>query len=85
MEGRWFPREVTGDLPLITLTGCEEVRVEQHRGLVAYQIQEIVFRSSAGEIRIEGNDLCLARYASDEALVTGKIASVSLQKGREGR
>ena len=43
MQHEFFPREVTSNVPRITLTGHERLHVEQHRGLIAYQPDEIVF------------------------------------------
>ena len=53
-QGSLFPPEVTGNIPRITLLGNEEVRIEQHQGVVTYQEDCIVFRTASGQATITG-------------------------------
>lgn len=73
-----FPREVTGNVPLITMTGCSELRVEQHQGLSACGTQEIRLRTSIGEVTVTGEQLGLCQYDAQEAVVAGRIRAVNL-------
>lgn len=79
-----FPREVTADVPRITLVGSETVRIEQHHGLKVYQPELILFRTGAGQVRVTGEALCFASYGAGEALITGEINSVSVEAGTKG-
>jgi len=80
-----FPKEVTSGVPRITLTGHERLHVEQHRGLVACQPEEICFRTSIGLLHISGEGLHFMRYSSEEALIGGLIRSIAiLPEGRKG-
>lgn len=81
MEPKLFPREVTSDLPRITLTGKERVQVEQHRGLLSYLPEEIVLLCSQGKIRVAGNQLQMKRYTRAEALIEGEISGVWVEDG----
>lgn len=74
-----FPKEVTSDLPRMTLTGRELLHVEQHKGLVGYQPEEIVFRTSSGMLHVKGRTLCFRMYTAGEAVITGSIDSVGIQ------
>lgn len=76
-EHELFPREVTTNVPCITLTGRERLHVEQHRGLIAYQPQEICLRTACGLLKVTGDGLCFRMYTGAEAIVSGKIESVS--------
>lgn len=80
MQRELFPREVTGHVPRIELTGHERLRVEQHRGLVAYTPEEIVMRTSAGMLRITGEGLRFSAYTAGEALIVGDVAGVELSR-----
>ena len=71
-----FPREVTGKVPRLTLTGHELLEIEQHQGLVAYQPDVMQLRSSVGILQIEGAGLCFRRYTGNEAVITGRIDRV---------
>ncbi len=84
MQKELFPREVTSNVPRITLTGREQVHVEQHRGLIAYNPEEIILRTSVGLLRMTGQNLRFSLYSAGEALIVGQIASVEYASG-EGR
>ncbi len=79
-----FPREVTSDVPHLTLTGMEKLHVEQHRGVVGYQPQEIVLRTSCGLLRITGSDLLFRTYTAAEAVIMGQISRISYDEGAGG-
>lgn len=78
-----FPKEVTSGVPRITLTGEERLHVEQHRGLVACQPEEICFRTSIGLLQVTGEALRFMRYSAAEALIGGRIHGIALHP--EGR
>lgn len=84
MHHEIFPREVTGNVPRVTLTGHERLHVEQHRGLIAYSPEEIIFRTAAGLLRTAGAQLRFSMYTSGEALVNGRIDVVEYVQ-KEGR
>lgn len=73
-----FPQEVVKDVPRVTLTGNDQVHVEQHKGLAAYRPEEVIFRTACGTLCIGGSELRLKRYTACEALVTGQVSSVSI-------
>jgi len=79
-----FPKEVTTGVPHLTLTGMEKLHVEQHRGVVGYQPEEIVLRTSCGLIRVRGNNLLFRLYTGTEAVITGKITGISYDDGTGG-
>lgn len=76
-----FPREVTADVPCMTLTGNERLHVEQHKGLMAYQTSEVIFRTSCGALKVTGEQLRFRLYTSQEAVVVGQIDGVGLDRG----
>lgn len=84
MQTEIFPREVTSNVPRITLTGHERLHVEQHRGLIDYEPENIVLRTSCGLMRVAGAGMCFRLYTEGEALITGRIDSVAFQQ-KEGR
>ena len=71
-----FPREITTHIPRVTLTGNDQVYVEQHMGLLAYQHEEVVFRVIHGTLTIRGQALQFRQYASTEAIVVGQIDNI---------
>lgn len=77
-KGELFPKEVVSDAPRVTLTGAERVQVEQHKGLIAYQPEEVVFRVAMGRLTVRGEGLRFRLYTAGEAVLTGRIDGVSL-------
>ena len=84
MHNELFPREVTSNVPRMTLTGHERLHIEQHQGLIDYELDNIVLRSSVGLIRIAGAGLVFRMYTAAEALIAGRIDSVTFQHKEGG-
>lgn len=80
-EQRLFPREVTGNLPQVTLTGRELLHLEQHRGITVYQPERMVFRTAAGLLEINGKALRFRSYSAAEAVITGEINQITMTTG----
>ena len=78
-QGSLFPPEVTGNIPRITLLGTEEVRIEQHQGVVIYHEDCIVFRTAGGQATITGRALRFLHYSAQEARIGGGIDGVRLE------
>lgn len=84
MDEGLFPAEVVKDVPRVTLTGSDSVYVEQHKGLAAYQPEEVVFRTGSGTLRIGGSELRLKRYTACDAVITGQVKTVVIEKANGG-
>lgn len=76
MQEQLFPREVTSNIPYVTLKGRELLHVEQHKGLVDYEPDNIVMRTSVGLMRIGGVGMVFQMYNAREAIVAGRIDTV---------
>lgn len=74
-----FPREVTGKLPYLTMTGNERLHVEQHQGVLVCQDDQISLRTVSGPLRITGTELKFSKYSGQEATIEGRIKCVSFQ------
>ena len=84
MNEGFFPAEVVKDVSRVTLTGSDSVYVEQHKGLAAYQPEEVVFRTVSGTLRIGGRELRLKRYTSCDAMITGEVRSIAMEGANGG-
>lgn len=73
-----FPQEIISDVPRITMTGSQTVQIEQHKGLIAYQPEEVAFRTASGTLKIVGDNLRFKLYTSGEAVLTGRIDGITL-------
>ena len=73
-----IPGQTVG-LPRVELTGRHELRMENHRGILAYDAQEIVVGAGKMMVRVRGRDLTLSAMSARELLITGTIVSVELE------
>lgn len=68
-----LPKEVVLDLPLISLTGRDEMTVENHKGLMEYGEEKIRIATKAGNLLISGRDLTLRRMSSECIVIGGRL------------
>ena len=68
-----LPKEVIMNLPLISLTGREELMIENYKGVIEYTEEKIRVNTSVGVLKVEGNNLFLKHITADSIVVTGGI------------
>ena len=75
---RWMdiPADVLTGLPRMELIGDGELRMENHKGILAYGSEEIHVSGGAFVVKITGEDLELRAMTGLELLVTGKIRQI---------
>lgn len=74
-----LPADAVAGMPLVELCGDKQLRVENHRGILAYDPREIHIGGGKIAIRVKGLDLELKVMNAGELLITGQIFSVSLE------
>ena len=75
----FLPKEITEGKMRVMLVGDEEVLVEQHRGLVSYETDAIIFRMQRGEVHLTGEGMVIASFGALDAKVEGKIRGIRLE------
>ena len=73
-----LPADVLAGLPRLELIGDGELRIENHKGILAYGTQEIHVSGGHYVVKITGTDLELRAMTGLELLVTGHIRQVQL-------
>ncbi|MCI8651178.1 MAG: sporulation protein [Oscillospiraceae bacterium] len=73
-----IPGETVG-LPRVEITGRHELRMENHRGILAYGPEEIVVSGGKLLVKIRGSELELRAMTAGELLITGTIWSVEIE------
>lgn len=68
-----LPKEIVLNLPLITLTGNEELYIENYKGIVEYTDEKVRLNTNCGMLKIEGRNLFLKEITSENIYVTGKL------------
>ncbi len=73
-----LPADALAGLPKVELIGDREVRMENHRGILAYGTQEILVSGGPFVIRVVGDGLSLRAMTGLELLITGQITAIQL-------
>ena len=73
-----LPADALAGLPKLELVGSGELRVENHKGILAYGREEIHVSGGIYLIKIAGQDLELRAMTGIELLITGNISQITL-------
>ena len=71
-----LPGDALAGLPRIELLGDRELRMEYHRGILAYGTEEIHISGGKLVVRVRGTGLELRSMNPAELLITGQILSL---------
>lgn len=80
-ESTGIPKDVVLGLPMIRIIGCEEVYIENYRGILEYTDSLIRIQSRIGQIHIVGKRLEIVHYSNEEMKVTGMIQKLEFIQG----
>ena len=73
-----LPADVVAGAPRVELTGDGELRMENHRGILAYGAEEIHVSGGSFVVRVTGRELELRAMTGLELLITGRIEQIQL-------
>lgn len=74
-----LPQEVILDLPLISIVGNLNLKVENHRGIIKYTPELVKLRIKRGQLIIEGRQLNIKQIKKEKVVVVGKIDNLSFK------
>jgi sporulation protein YqfC len=75
-----MPQEVYTDTPKITITGFNEMIIENFKGILEYEDYYIRINTSLGIININGYELKLENMTNDDIKVKGKVESIDIER-----
>ena len=73
-----LPGDVVAGLPRVELLGDRQLRMENHKGILAYGTEEIHISGGKLIVKVRGAGLTLLAMNASELLITGEIAGVDL-------
>ena len=73
-----LPADAVAGLPRVELVGDKELRMENHRGILAYGREEIIISGGKVIVKIMGSGLELKAMNASELLITGTVTVVEL-------
>lgn len=75
-----IPQEVYSDTPKITITGFNEIILENYKGILEYEEFFASISTYIGIVNINGFNLNLEKMTNDDIKITGKIESIELER-----
>ena len=71
-----LPADAVAGLPKLELVGDKELRLENHRGILAYGPEEIHISAGSLVVRVKGEGLELRGMDPVQLVITGEIRGV---------
>lgn len=75
-----MPKEIYTKEPKITLTGFEEMIIENYKGILEYEDYYVKISTYIGNININGFNLRLENMSEDDIKINGKIESLDIER-----
>jgi len=78
-----IPAEVALNTIKIILLGRSELKAINHRGIVVYETERIVFRTESGQAEVRGQHLMLAEMNDEFLRIEGRVDALRLAEAGE--
>ena len=78
-----LPIEVTTNIPKITITGFDQIMIENYMGIIEYEEYLVKINTSIGIIIMEGNKMNLNQINENDILISGEISKLYLGSTEE--
>lgn len=72
-----LPKDIVLDVAKITLIGSNNVTVENHKGIVEYNEDQIRINTGSGVLTINGLKLNIKSILQEEITITGEVQCIS--------
>ena len=71
-----LPADVVAGLPRLEMVGNRQLYLEHHTGILAYSEEQIDANTTAGVLRIHGQQLTLLAMTAEELRIGGRIGGL---------
>ncbi len=78
-----IPQEVYTNTPKITITGFNEIILENYKGILEYEEFFASISTYIGVVNINGYNINLEKMTNDDIKITGKIESIELERAED--
>lgn len=72
-----IPEDIAEGLPIVTVTGKNEVYVENYKGIIEYGTQSIRIQTKVCRITFAGKNLEIIYYTNADMKITGEVESIT--------
>ena len=76
VESLELPKDLMYGAVLVSITGRQEILIENYRGILEYTKNHISLQTKTCRLVIRGKDLNINYYTNEEMKITGRIESV---------
>jgi len=76
-----FPPDVAGEGPKITITGRQQILVENYISIITFSEEEIRLETTEGDVCFKGQGLELKVLLATELRIEGELLSLSFGEG----
>ena len=78
-----MPEEVYSNTPKVTITGFNEMILENYKGILEYEEFFASISTHIGIVNINGFNINLEKMTNDDIKITGKIESIELERTQD--
>lgn len=75
-----IPRDAIADLPRLVVIGDSQLRIDNHRGLIACCGDRVTVGTGAAQLTIRGQDLVVEHIDRDRLLISGRIQQLLFER-----
>ena len=76
VESLELPKDLVYGAVLVSITGRQEILIENYRGILEYAKNHISLQTKTCRLVVHGKDLDISYYTNEEMKITGRIDSV---------
>ena len=77
-----LPRDILLNMPKITVTGDNEITIENHKGVILFEQNEVKINSNLGLISVYGGNFEILFMGGSTLTLSGKFKSI-IYEGNE--
>lgn len=70
-----LPRDIILDIPKITIIGDDEITIENHKGIIMFNNNEVKVNSNVGCISVKGENFEIKYIGGNTITISGKFKS----------
>ena len=78
-----MPEEVYSNIPKLTITGFNEMVLENYKGILEYEEFFASISTHIGIVNINGYNINLEKMTNDDIKITGKIESIDIERTQD--
>lgn len=72
-----LPKDIILDVAKVTLIGKNNLTIENHKGILEYNEDQIRVNTGSGILTVNGSKLNIKSILQEEITITGEITSIS--------